>query len=426
MKRVAVIGLGYVGLPLAVELGKKHKVIGFDINKSRVCQLQDNIDITRECLPKDIKDSVNLSFTDDEENLSLVDIFIITVPTPITIDQKPNLEPLIKASELVARYLSNGNIVIYESTVYPGATEEVCAPILEKFSNLKFNSDFFCGYSPERIVPADKKNTITKIVKIVSGSTKKTMKEISALYGSIIEAGIYEASSIKVAEAAKVIENCQRDLNIGFVNELSKIFNKIGIDTKEVLDAASTKWNFHSYNPGLVGGHCIGVDPYYLTYKAQSVGVEPQVILAGRRINDTMHSYVIQEIFKNLVQKKKNLKKLKVGILGITFKENCPDIRNSKIIEMVKELNHYHIHPLVHDPEANADELFRNSGIKLYPLDDKFKVDVLIIAVGHQIYRSLNVNSIKSLLKPLPMVVDIKSLFRREAFVKEGIDYFSL
>ena len=349
-KKIAVIGLGYVGLPLAAEFGKYRPVVGFDINPSRISELQAYLDRTLECTPQQLKAASHLRFSHHPQDIEACQVFIITVPTPVDSANRPDVMPLVKASQLVGQVLKKGDIVIYESTVYPGATEEVCVPVLEEASNLKFNLDFFCGYSPERINPGDKVNTLTTIKKITSGSTPAVADEVDALYKSIIKAGTWKVSSIKVAEASKVIENTQRDVNIALMNELSLIFNKLGIDTLEVLEAAGTKWNFLPFRPGLVGGHCIGVDPYYLTHKAQEVGYHPEVILSGRRINDSMASHVANETVKLMLRKGLQLLGSKLLVLGLSFKENCPDVRNSKVIDIIKALRSYGLQVEVYDP----------------------------------------------------------------------------
>ena len=367
MKSIAIIGLGYVGLPLAVEFGKTRKVIGYDIDQKRINELKTGHDRTNEVDDKEMAEASNLEFTSDIADINSCEFFIVTVPTPIDAHKKPDLRPLEKSSAAIGGILKKGDIVIYESTVYPGCTEEVCVPILEDESGLKFNSDFYCGYSPERINPGDKEHRVSTIKKVTSGSTDKIAEEVDQLYKGIITAGTHKASSIKVAEAAKVIENAQRDLNIAFINELSKIFHKIGIDTHEVLEAAGTKWNFLPFTPGLVGGHCIGVDPYYLTYKAESLGYNPQVILAGRRINDGMGAYIANRVMK-LLTKNGSAQNARILMLGITFKEDCPDIRNSRVIDVINELQDYGVKVEVYDPHANKEEVKLEYGIDL--LDD--------------------------------------------------------
>ena len=406
-KKICVIGLGYVGLPLALEFGKKYDTIGFDINTDRVGSLKLGIDNSKENTYEDIKSSKKLIFTSDGAKEIESDIYIIAVPTPIDIQKKPNLEPLISASTIVGKVLKVGDIVIFESTVYPGCTEDVCVPLLEKFSKLKFNIDFYCGYSPERINPGDKTRPITKIKKITSGSTPEIAIHINELYNSIIEAGTHLAPSIKVAEAAKVIENAQRDLNIAFVNELSIIFNKIGIDTKDVLDAAGTKWNFMKFTPGLVGGHCIGVDPYYLTFKSQEVGYYPEIILAGRKLNDRMGAYIGSEVIKLIKKKNQNIDSAEVLILGITFKENCSDIRNSKVIDIVHELHEFGANVDVFDPWANSNDVMNEYGIKLIDSIYQKKYNALILAVSHDDFFKIDFQLLKS---SNTLIFDVKSV----------------
>ncbi|MGQ1693169.1 Vi polysaccharide biosynthesis UDP-N-acetylglucosamine C-6 dehydrogenase TviB [Acinetobacter pittii] len=425
--RIAIIGLGYVGLPLAVEFGKKGPVIGFDINQKRIDELKNGQDHTLEVTPEELQQSPNLSFSANLDDLQQSNFFIVTVPTPVDQVNRPDLTPLRKASETVGHALKKGDIVVYESTVYPGATEEVCIPILEKISGLKFNQDFFAGYSPERINPGDKVNTLTKIKKITSGSTPEVADTVDAVYASIITAGTHKASSIKVAEAAKVIENTQRDLNIALVNELSVIFDRIGIDTLDVLEAAGSKWNFLPFRPGLVGGHCIGVDPYYLTHKAEEVGYHPQVILAGRRINDNMARYVARNTIKLMLQNGIDVPRAKVGVLGVTFKENCPDIRNSKVADLIKELEFWGAQVVVADPWADADEVRHEYGIELGKVDAQNPVDSVIVAVGHNEFRSLSASELRSYMKcEKPVLADVKSLFDRTEMSDTGFTVFRL
>jgi len=425
--RIAIIGLGYVGLPLAVEFGKKGPVIGFDINQKRIDELKSGQDHTLEVTPEELQQSQNLSFSANLDDLEQSNFFIVTVPTPVDQVNRPDLTPLRKASETVGQALKKGDIVVYESTVYPGATEEVCIPILEKISGLKFNQDFFAGYSPERINPGDKVNTLTKIKKITSGSTPEVADTVDAVYASIITAGTHKATSIKVAEAAKVIENTQRDLNIALVNELSVIFDRIGIDTLDVLEAAGSKWNFLPFRPGLVGGHCIGVDPYYLTHKAEEVGYHPQVILAGRRINDNMARYVARNTIKLMLQNGIDVPRAKVGVLGVTFKENCPDIRNSKVADLIKELEFWGAQVVVADPWADADEVRHEYGIELGKVDAQNSVDSVIIAVGHNEFRSLSASELRSYMKgEKPVLADVKSLFDRTEMSDAGFTVFRL
>ena len=425
--KIAVIGLGYVGLPLAVEFGKKVPVIGFDIYQKRIDELKSGQDHTLEVSPEELKQANQLSYSANLEDLKSCNFFIVTVPTPIDQVNRPDLTPLQKASETIAKVLKVGDIVVYESTVYPGATEEICIPVLEKVSGLKFNQDFFAGYSPERINPGDKINTLTKIKKITSGSTPEVADLVDAVYNSIITAGTHKATSIKVAEAAKVIENTQRDLNIALVNELSVIFERLGIDTLDVLEAAGSKWNFLPFRPGLVGGHCIGVDPYYLTHKAEEVGYHPQVILAGRRINDNMARYVARATIKKMVKNNIDVTKATVGVLGITFKENCPDIRNSKIIDLIKEFDQWGIKVAVCDPWADAEEVKHEYGIELVQVDAEHPVDSLVVAVGHNEFRNLSPEQLRAYTKSeQPVLADVKSLFNRDEMVAQGFTVFRL
>ena len=408
--KIALIGLGYVGLPLAVEFGKKFDTVGFDIKPDRLQALRNGTDETLETSSEDLKSATHLNYSCNPEDLKDRDVFIVTVPTPVDKYNRPDLTPLYKASETVGKVIKKGAVIIYESTVFPGCTEEECVPVLEKFSGLKFNQDFFCGYSPERINPGDKEHTLTKILKITSGSTPEIAEAVDALYNSILKAGTHKASCIKVAEAAKVIENSQRDLNIAFVNELAKIFHLIGIDTTEVLEAAGTKWNFLKFKPGLVGGHCIGVDPYYLTHKAQGLGYLPEVILAGRRINDGMGKYVATEVVKLMISKEHKIAKSKVLVLGITFKENCPDIRNSHAVDVVKGLEEFGCQVDVYDPWAEPAEVKHEYGFKSYknPQDlcpDGY--DAIVLAVSHREFAALDLNAYKN---SNSVVFDIKGL----------------
>lgn len=394
-KKIAVLGLGYVGLPLAVEFGKKFNVLGFDIDESRINELNIGIERTGESDAQEIESAKGLMFSFDPSDLTSCNIYIITVPTPIDKFKAPDLRPLLKASELVAKYLSKGDIVIYESTVYPGCTEEDCVPILEEYSGLTFNKDFFCGYSPERINPGDRINTLTKIRKVTSGSTPKIAEEIDQLYSSIITAGTHKAPNIKVAEASKAIENAQRDVNISFVNELALIFDRMGIDTTDVIEAAGTKWNFLKFKPGLVGGHCIGVDPYYLAHKAESLGYYPQVILSGRRVNDNMGVFVANKVIKLMIKKGHRIDGSKVLILGITFKENCPDIRNSKVIDIYNELLQFGVIVDVYDPHANHVEVMDEYNIKLIDKINK-EYSCIILAVSHIEFLNLDFDRLRS------------------------------
>ena len=394
--RLAVVGLGYVGLPLAVEFGKRYDVVGFDISPRRLDELRAGHDRTLEIAPEELRLAARLTFSHQLEDLRQADVFIVTVPTPIDGHKRPDLTPLVKASETVGKALRPGAVVVYESTVYPGCTEEDCVPILEQFSGLKFNRDFFCGYSPERINPGDKVHTVTKIRKITSGSTPEVGRAVDALYRSIIVAGTHLAASIQVAEAAKVIENSQRDINIAFVNELSLIFERMGIDTQSVLEAAGTKWNFLPFRPGLVGGHCIGVDPYYLTHKAESLGYHPEIILAGRRLNDNMGAHVANRVVKLLIRKGHRVQGARVLVLGLTFKENCPDIRNSHVIDVIRELKEFGCEVAVHDPWADADDVRHEYGLELLPDlesadgDPLAACDAVVLAVAHERFRSLD------------------------------------
>jgi UDP-N-acetyl-D-glucosamine/UDP-N-acetyl-D-galactosamine dehydrogenase len=409
--KIAVIGLGYVGLPLAVEFGKKYPVLGFDINKKRVEELGNCYDRTQEVEPEELKTSPNLTFSTNIQDLQNYNVFIVTVPTPIDNYKKPDLTPLLSASRTIGKILKKNDVVIYESTVYPGCTEEDCVPVLEKESGLKFNQDFFCGYSPERINPGDKINTLTKIKKVTSGSTPEIADFVDNLYGSIIMAGTYKATSMKVAEASKAIENAQRDVNISFVNELALIFDKMGIDTSEVLEAAGTKWNFLKFKPGLVGGHCIGVDPYYLLHKSESLGYYPQVILSGRRVNDNMGIFVANKLIKLLIKNGHKIEGSKVLILGITFKENCPDIRNSRVVDVYNELKEFGVNVTVHDPYADTHEVKEEYGIEITTqLSNKY--DGILLAVSHDEYKSLNLENFKN---PNAVVFDIKSMWDKES-----------
>ncbi len=409
-KKLAIIGLGYVGLPLAVEFGKKFDTVGFDINEERIKELKEGYDRTLEVDSENLKSAKKLSYTTNIDDIKDANIYIVTVPTPIDSFKRPDLTPLIKASEMVGKVLKKGDIVIYESTVYPGATEEDCVPVLEKFSGLKFNEDFFCGYSPERINPGDKEHTVTKIKKVTSGSTPEIAKVVDELYKSIIEAGTHLAPSIKVAEAAKVIENSQRDINIAFVNELAMIFNKMGIDTNAVLEAAGTKWNFLPFKPGLVGGHCIGVDPYYLTHKAQQLGYNPEIILAGRRLNDNMGIFVANQVVKLMIKKGKRIEGAKILVLGITFKENCPDIRNSRVIDVINELKDFGCNVDVYDPWADKEEVKHEYGIDLLTKEDEVdlsKYDALVVAVAHDEFKKMDIKKSDN-----QVVYDIKGILK--------------
>ena len=411
--KLAVVGLGYVGLPLAVEFGRKKKTLGFDINDQRIRELSLGLDKTKEVSTENLKESINLKFSSDRTDLTQCSCFIICVPTPIDGNNQPDLKPLIAASEMVGSSLKKGDIVIYESTVYPGATEERCVPVLERSSGLVFNQDFFCGYSPERINPGDKEHRIDSIVKVTSGSTKDIARIVDDLYGEIITAGTYMATSIKVAEAAKVIENTQRDVNIALINELSIIFNKLGIDTEEVLKAAGTKWNFLPFRPGLVGGHCIGVDPYYLTYKAQSVGYHPEIILAGRALNDQMGTYISTQLIKKMANKNINIGSSKVLIMGLAFKENCPDIRNTRVLDIISELKDFGCDVDVYDPVVDKQDALSELDIELINRPDEKKYDAVIIAVSHDYFKNMGVSAINGFTKNKSVIYDLKFIFTK-------------
>ena len=406
--KIAIIGLGYVGLPLAVEFGKKLPVIGFDIHQKRIQELQNGQDHTLEVSPEELKQATHLSYSANLDDLRSCNFFIVTVPTPIDEFKQPDLTPLIKASTSIGKVLKKGDVVVYESTVYPGATEESCIPVLEQVSGLKFNQDFFAGYSPERINPGDKLHRVTNILKITSGSTPEVADFVDQVYNLVIEAGTHKAASIKVAEAAKVIENTQRDLNIALINELSLIFNKMGIDTEAVLEAAGTKWNFLPFRPGLVGGHCIGVDPYYLTYKAQAIGYHPEIILAGRRLNDGMGAYVATQLIKAMVKKKIQVEGSKVLVLGLSFKENCPDIRNTRVVDVINELQDYHIDVDVYDPWVDPAEVKQEYGIEVKSEPDVGAYDAIIFAVAHEQFKAMGETKLRDLGKPEHVLYDLK------------------
>ena len=406
--KLAIIGLGYVGLPLAVEFGKYRSVVGFDINKQRIDALNQGHDSTLEVDDQELAEAKHLSFSSEHTSLKDCNVYIVTVPTPIDEHKRPDLTPLLKASETIGQTLKKGDVVIYESTVYPGATEEDCVPVLEKVSGLTFNEEFFVGYSPERINPGDKEHRVTTITKVTSGSTPEIAELVDKLYGSIITAGTHKASCIKVAEAAKVIENTQRDLNIALINELSMIFNRIGIDTEEVLQAAGTKWNFLPFRPGLVGGHCIGVDPYYLTHKAQSIGYHPEVILAGRRINDGMGRHVASELVKAMLHRCIQVNGARVLVMGLTFKENCPDLRNTRVVDVVNELKEYKIAVDVHDPWINSAESEHEYGITPIEEPEQGAYDAIILAVGHHQFKTMGAQDIRGLGKSEHILYDLK------------------
>ena len=412
--RIAVIGLGYVGLPLAVEFGKRYLTTGFDINRSRIAALISGHDSTLEVDTAALESAAHLSYTTDVDKLKTCNIYIVTIPTPIDIHKRPDLSPLEKASETVGKVLSKDDIVIYESTVYPGATEEVCVPILEKHSGLTFNKNFYCGYSPERINPGDKEHRVTTIKKVTSGSTLEIADKVDALYRSIITAGTHKASSIKVAEAAKVIENTQRDINIALINELALIFRRLGIDTEEVLKAAGSKWNFLPFRPGLVGGHCIGVDPYYLTHKAMKVGYYPEIILTGRKLNDSMGKYVANEIINLMTKKRIQVVDSNILVMGLTFKEDCPDIRNTRVVDVVQELSGFHCNIDVYDPWIDKEESIREYGITPVEQPEPGKYDAVIIAVAHHQFKSMGITAIRALCKKNHVLYDIKYILPAE------------
>jgi UDP-N-acetyl-D-galactosamine dehydrogenase len=406
--KLAIVGLGYVGLPLAVEFGKRRPVVGFDINTKRISDLRSGIDITLETTSEELRSAEQLSFSTSPDDIAGCSCFIVTVPTPIDEFKRPDLTPLLKASETVGKVLKRGDIVIYESTVYPGCTEEDCVPVLEKHSGLKFNQDFFCGYSPERINPGDKEHRLPSIKKVTSGSTPIVAEVVDELYREIIHAGTHKAESIKVAEAAKVIENTQRDLNIALINELAVIFNRLGIDTEAVLKAAGSKWNFLPFRPGLVGGHCIGVDPYYLTHKAQAIGYHPEIILAGRRLNDGMGSYVVSQLVKAMTKRRLQVDGARVLVLGLTFKENCPDLRNTRVVDILNELRDYHVEADIHDPWASKEEALEEYGIRLTDKLESGMYDAVILAVAHQAFREWGAVALRTLMKPNGVLYDLK------------------
>ena len=413
--KIAIIGLGYVGLPLAVEFGKKYQTLGFDINKGRITELQQGTDSTLEVSDEELAATPNLTYSCEVADLKAANVYIVTVPTPIDDHKQPDLTPLIKASEMLGKVVNKNDIIIYESTVYPGATEEACIPVVEQISGLVFNQDFYAGYSPERINPGDKEHRVTNILKVTSGSTPEIATLVDDLYRSIIVAGTHKASSIKVAEAAKVIENTQRDVNIALINELSIIFNKLNIDTLEVLEAAGTKWNFLPFRPGLVGGHCIGVDPYYLTHKAQSVGYHPEMILAGRRLNDGMGAYVVSQLVKNMLHKRIQVEGANVLIMGLTFKENCPDLRNTKIVDIVSELKEYNINVDITDPWCSTEEAEHEYNLSLTEQPKADHYDAIILAVSHNEFKAMGVDNIRALGKANHVLYDLKYVLPKES-----------
>ncbi len=426
-EKISLIGLGYVGMPIAVSFAEKVSVIGFDVNADKINTYKKGIDPTKEVGNERIKAST-VEFTSDESDLKNARFHIVAVPTPINDDKTPNLSPIISASELLGRNLIKGSVIVYESTVYPGVTEDVCIPILEKFSGLKCGIDFKVGYSPERINPGDHVHRLETIVKVVSGMDKESLDLIAKVYELVVEAGVYKAESIKVAEAAKVIENSQRDINIAFMNELSIIFNQLDIDTNAVLKAANTKWNFLDFKPGLVGGHCIGVDPYYLTYKAEQTGYHSQIILSGRRINDGMGKYVVENVIKELIKTDKLVKNAQVGIFGFTFKENCPDTRNTRVIDIVEELSSYGIRPLIFDPEADVEETFHEYELQLNNIEDMCDLDVIIVAVNHDIFKNYSLKEWDAFYKRdnKKVFIDIKSIMKKDEMIKNDFKYWRL
>jgi len=426
MTTIAVVGLGYVGLPLAVEFGKKFRTLGLDLSQEKIKAYREGYDPTGEVAPADLKAASRLSFSTDPAILAEADFIIVAVPTPVDEAHQPDFTPLVKSSESVGKHIKRGATVVYESTVYPGATEEVCIPIIERLSGLKWKQDFFVGYSPERINPGDKERTVTKITKVVSGDTPETLERVAEVYGSVITAGVFKASSIKVAEAAKVIENTQRDLNIALMNELSMIFHKIGIDTLEVLKAAGTKWNFLPFRPGLVGGHCIGVDPYYLTHKAEMLGYHPQVILAGRRINDGMGKYVAEQTIKQIIAGEHSVKGADVVVLGMTFKENCPDLRNSKVIDVVRELKSFGLKVHIHDPIADSAECEHEYGVTLTPWEALPRAAAVVACVSHKEYAEMGMARIAERAEPNAAFIDVKSFYEPQAVATAGLRLWRL
>jgi UDP-N-acetyl-D-galactosamine dehydrogenase len=423
---VAVVGLGYVGLPVAVAFGRERSCVGYDLSTKRIHGLQHHVDVTGEISAADLIEAKHLRPTDDPKALAQADFIIVAVPTPINAARQPDLSPLESASEAVGRHMKPGATVIYESTVYPGATEEVCVPILEKFSGMRWRQDFHVGYSPERINPGDKEHCFAKIRKVVSGDDAPTLEKVADLYASVVTAGVYRASSIRVAEAAKVIENTQRDLNIAFVNELSIIFEKLGLDTVEVLKAAGTKWNFLNFRPGLVGGHCIGVDPYYLTHKAELLGYHPEVILAGRRINDSMGQRIARKTVQQMIHAGRNIKGARVNVLGLTFKEDCPDIRNSKVVDIIRELHEFGVETYVHDPMASADDALHEYGVRLTDWESLPAADAVILAVAHQGFLALSVSDLTRKIVRNGCLIDVKAVLDPEAYRREGLRVWRL
>ena len=425
-KTIGVIGLGYVGLPLAIAFGKKRRVIGFDMSSAKIASYRAGVDPTGEVGEAEMRAAVHLEYTADDARLAEADVIIVAVPTPVDDAHQPDFTPLIGASQTAGKFMKRGTTVIFESTVYPGATEEVCVPVIEKHSGMKWKTDFNVGYSPERINPGDKEHTFTKILKVVSGDTPETLERVAALYSSVVIAGVHKASSIKVAEAAKVIENSQRDINIAFMNELAIIFDRIGIDTSEVLQAAGTKWNFLPFRPGLVGGHCIGVDPYYLTHKAETTGYHPEVILAGRRINDGMGKFIAEKTIKLMIASGSSIKGARVNVLGLTFKEDCPDLRNSRVIDIISELKSYGVEVFVHDPAADSDEAQHEYGIGLTDWEHLPEADAVVLAVAHKEYRKLKPSDFARQLRSGGGVVDVKSVLSPDEVRSAGYAFWRL
>jgi UDP-N-acetyl-D-glucosamine/UDP-N-acetyl-D-galactosamine dehydrogenase len=426
LRTVAIVGLGYVGLPVAVEFGKRRPAVGYDLSRRKVANLRHCIDATGEVSPEELRQAEKLRVTDDPALLAEADYIIVAVPTPVNAARQPDFSPLESASRIVGEHMKPGAIVIYESTVYPGATEEVCVPILEKHSGMRWRQDFHVGYSPERINPGDKEHSFTKIRKVVSGDDAETLEKVAALYASVVSAGVYPASSIRVAEAAKVIENTQRDLNIALVNELAIIFDKLGIDTLEVLKAAGTKWNFLPFRPGLVGGHCIGVDPYYLTHKAELTGYHPEVILAGRRINDSMGPHIARKTIQQMINAGRNIKGARVNVLGLTFKENCPDIRNSKVVDVIRELGEYGVEIFVHDPWADAAEALHEYDVRLRSWEDLPPADAVVLAVAHRQFLDLPAPAFMEKIVRRGCLIDVKSVLDPDPFRREGMQVWRL
>jgi UDP-N-acetyl-D-galactosamine dehydrogenase len=423
---IAVLGLGYVGLPLVIEFGKQFRTIGLDISKDKVNSCRKGVDPSREIPDEEMRLAIHAEYTDDPQELVQADYIIIAVPTPVDEAHQPNFSPLIKASAAAGKHMKKGATIIYESTVYPGATEEVCIPVLEQSSGMKWQQDFFVGYSPERINPGDREHTLTKVIKVVAGDTPQTLENVASLYEQIVLPGVHRTTSIKAAEACKVIENTQRDLNIALMNELSIIFNKVGIDTLEVLEAAGTKWNFLNFRPGLVGGHCIGVDPYYLTHKAEMLGYHPQVILAGRRINDGMGKYIAEQTIKKIIQLGGHVKNATVNVLGLTFKENCADIRNTKVIDIVHELQSYGMRVFVHDPLANVDEAKKEYDVTLLSWDDLPQADAMVVAVAHDEYAQMDINQLLAKVIDGGCFIDVKSKFNHQVLKDVGLSVWGL